>query len=252
MKLPKVKAFFRALAITSVLTMIVPDFASAISMQFSTQSGVKQISHREATFDPEILEELVGLIKDTDFSDQDDLEELADTVKDFGVYTAEENPQLKDFQKASLVRVIDGDTIVVDVYGDKCGNKDHEYSVRLIGVNTPESVASKEYLEKTGKQNTETGKEASEFTSSLLDNYDYVYLETDQQDKDKYGRLLRYVWIENPTDNIDLTEISTDMLNGILLKEGYAEIATYYPNDKYEDYFKEICDDYESDGYDLE
>ena len=56
----------------------------------------------------------------------------------------------------------DGDTFVAK---DETGE---ELTIRLIGVDTPESVASDEYLEKTGKQNTEEGKTASEFTKSIL------------------------------------------------------------------------------------
>lgn len=62
---------------------------------------------------------------------------------------AEENNL--EFIKATVVRVIDGDTIVVDIDGE-------QLKVRLIGIDTPESVASEDYLNKTGKQNTIEGK----------------------------------------------------------------------------------------------
>lgn len=240
MKLPNVKLLFQTIAVTSVLIMVMPKIASSVSMQFSTQNGAKQVSSTVTEVDSSKLIEVSDTIENTDFGNKNEVDELVDKVLALGNETVEQNENLKDFQKASLVRVVDGDTIVVDVYGDKCGKREHEYTVRLIGVDTPESVASDEYLRKTGKQNSEDGKEASRYTSSLLNNYDFVYLESDKQDEDKYGRLLRYVWIENPTNTLDITEISTEMLNGILIKEGYAEVATYYPNDKYEDYFNQI------------
>ena len=118
--------------------------------------------------------------------------------------------------------------------------KDEEYKVRMIGVNTPESVASEEYLEKTGKENTQEGKDASLYLKDLLSEYSDVYLEKDVSETDRYGRLLRYVWLEEPVDKYDITEVTSKMVNGILLKDGIAEVTIYDPDDEYEDIFKEI------------
>ena len=87
-----------------------------------------------------------------------------------------------DLDKAEVVRVVDGDTVVVKIDGS-------DFKLRLIGVDTPESVASKEYLDRTGKENTESGKTASEYTKSLLPEGTIVYLEKDVSDTDRYGRL---------------------------------------------------------------
>ena len=65
--------------------------------------------------------------------------------------------QLDTYQEATLIRVIDGDTIVVNI-------DNIEYTVRLIGIDTPESVAPDVYLEATGKKNTKEGLLASEYT----------------------------------------------------------------------------------------
>mgnify|MGYP002627545407 CR=1 FL=1 len=78
-------------------------------------------------------------------------------------------------QEAKFIRVVDGDTIEVSIDGIN-------YSVRMIGINTPESVASKEYLEKTGKENSAEGKAASEYTKRLLKNQSNVFLQTDKSD----------------------------------------------------------------------
>lgn len=115
-------------------------------------------------------------------------------------------------------RVVDGDTFVIE------GNQ----KVRLIGINTPESVASEEYLEATGKENTSEGKEASNFTKSLIEGQT-VYLEFDAGREDKYGRLLAYVFLEDG-----------EMLQDILLRNGYAELMTIQPNVKYADHFVEV------------
>ena len=153
-----------------------------------------------------------------------------------------------EFVKATVVRVVDGDTIVVNIDGDG------DYKVRLIGVNTPESVASAEYTERTGNENCEEGKIASDFTKDLLSNYDCVYLEEDEASEDRYGRELRYVWLEIPEDKYDIHEVEAKMLNGYLVSQGYAEVATYAPNTEYEDYFVSIAagteDSFSYDDYD--
>ena len=136
-------------------------------------------------------------------------------------------------QEAKFIRVVDGDTIEVPIDGIN-------YSVRMIGINTPESVASKEYLEKTGKENSAEGKAASEYTKRLLKNQSNVFLQTDQSDTDIYGRLLRYVWLEKPDNIHDIHEISSKMVNAILLRDGYAEVSIYEPDTMYEDEFFEI------------
>lgn len=133
------------------------------------------------------------------------------------------------FEEAKLIRVIDGDTIEIEL-----NNK--QYSVRLIGINTPESVAPDSYKTK----NSIEGTEASNTVKDMLSDIETIYLQKDISDTDKYDRLLRYVWIEKPTDENDINEISTKMLNAILVNKGIAEIATYKPDTKYEWAFKEL------------
>lgn len=133
------------------------------------------------------------------------------------------------FEEAKLIRVIDGDTIEVEL-------NNTQYSVRLIGVNTPESVAPDSYKTK----NSIEGTEASNTVKDILSDVKTVYLQKDVSDTDKYDRLLRYVWLEKPNDENDINEISTKMLNAILVNKGIAEIATYKPDTKYEWAFKEL------------
>ena len=141
-------------------------------------------------------------------------------------------PARSDFVQASVVRVVDGDTVVVRLNGN-------DTKIRLIGVNTPESVASQEYLDKTGKENTKEGKAASDWLKAYLKVGTTVYLEYDVQQTDKYGRLLAYIWLTNHVSEFPtVVEVRTEMLNGILLENGYAQIATYPPNVKYVDIFK--------------
>ena len=115
------------------------------------------------------------------------------------------------FEEAKLIRVIDGDTIEVEL-------NNTQYSVRLIGINTPESVAPDNYKTK----NSIEGTEASNTVKDMLSDIETIYLQKDISDTDKYDRLLRYVWLEKPTNENDINEISTKMLNAILVNKGIA------------------------------
>ena len=183
----------------------VPDVVSSIHIDIDTESALSNI------------------IDNTDFKNDYALENMTEEITSYAETFASDNEELSEFQKATLVRVVDGDTIVVNI-------ENGDYKVRLIGIDTPESVASQEYLDRTGKENTQAGKDASAHTKDLLSGYDVVYLQKDTSDTDRYGRLLRYVWLEVPDNDYDLEEISTKMLNGILIRDGYANVATYEPD----------------------
>jgi endonuclease YncB( thermonuclease family) len=194
------------------------------------------------------VKEATAQIDQSDFKDVGDVENLMTDMYETGQKIADENGI--EFVRATLVRVVDGDTLVVSIDGE-------EQKVRLIGVDTPESVASQEYLDRTGKENTEAGKTASEYTKSLLENITDLYLQSDKGDTDRYGRLLRYVWVEKPTDAKNAEEIATKMLNGILVRNGYAELATYPPNTLYKADFEYIYkmshgETYEDGDYDMD
>lgn len=126
------------------------------------------------------------------------------------------------FEKVIVSRHVDGDTVYVKF------DDGREEKVRFIGVDTPETVHPSKPVEYYGQ-------EASDFTKNKLLGKT-VYLEKDVSDRDKYGRLLRYVWLKKP-QNIDELEIENNMFNAILVKEGYAQISTFPPDVKYVDYF---------------
>lgn len=129
--------------------------------------------------------------------------------------TVLETYQTEDIQiegKYLVVEVVDGDTYKISYKGE-------EKKVRLIGVDTPESVHP------DSSKNSNSGKIASNYVKELIENK-YISLEFDVSQTDKYGRLLAYIYLENG-----------EMLNEKLLKEGYAQVATYAPNVKYVDTF---------------
>lgn len=117
-----------------------------------------------------------------------------------------------------VMKVVDGDTIQVSA----TGTLDDVETVRFIGINTPETVDPRKEVECFGH-------EASSKTKSLLTDKN-VFLERDttQADRDKYGRLLRYVILEDKTN-----------VNQYLIQEGYAYEYTYKGTYKYRTVFKE-------------
>lgn len=121
-------------------------------------------------------------------------------------------------EEGLVTRVIDGDTAEIEIEGNF-------YKVRFIGINTPESTTRIEPY----------GKEASDFTKQYLSGKT-VFLEKDISETDRYGRLLRYIWLEPPKEITD-EEIRTKMFNAILVLNGYANAVTYPPDVKYQEYF---------------
>ncbi|MCR5718949.1 MAG: thermonuclease family protein, partial [Lachnospiraceae bacterium] len=116
--------------------------------------------------------------------------------------------------KVKLLRVIDGDTLLVDEDGT-------EKYIRLIGIDTPESVHPDD------SRNTEEGKSASDHTKALLFGIEYVFLEKDVKELDAYGRTLAYVWLSEESGNI------LDMLNIKIIDDGFAVPMPIEPNIKY-------------------
>lgn len=113
-------------------------------------------------------------------------------------------------------RVVDGDTFIVSIDGKP-------EKIRLIGVDTPESVHPDQ------RRNTADGEEVSEYVRGVLENK-RVYLEYDISLTDQYNRVLAYVYLED----------RKTMLNELLLEEGYAVVMTVQPNSRYADNFYEI------------
>lgn len=116
---------------------------------------------------------------------------------------------------ARVSRVIDGDTIELET-GEK---------VRYIGIDTPETKHPKKEVECFGAEASEKNKELVEGK--------YIRLEKDISEKDKFGRLLRYVYVTN----FDITsgEEKEMFINLELVKLGYAYAATFPPDVKYQE-----------------
>lgn len=114
-----------------------------------------------------------------------------------------------------MVRVIDGDTLEVSVKGQNA-------RVRLIGMDSPE----------TNRGALCYGAEATEKVQQLLGlSSGRLMLEKDVSEVDRYGRLLRYVWLPGQGE--------PTMLNLVMVQQGYARAATYPPDTRHQRDFEE-------------
>ncbi len=133
---------------------------------------------------------------------------------------------VKELQKCRFVRVVDGDTIKVK---DEDGR---EVSVRMIGIDAPESRPNKRlefHMRQQGKDREvilELGEKSKGHLKELIGNNEFVYLEYDVQKYDKYDRVLAYVYIPNKNNRFT-------MLNEQMLKDGFAYLLTIPPNVKH-------------------
>jgi micrococcal nuclease len=118
--------------------------------------------------------------------------------------------------EATVTRVLDGDTIHVDLDGT-------ETTIRIIGIDTPE---------KDGPYTEEEcfGREATRYTERALGGRD-VELEFDVERTDRYDRTLAYVWLDG------------GLFDERILREGYAVLLTVPPNVKYVDRLTEAQHD---------
>jgi micrococcal nuclease len=115
---------------------------------------------------------------------------------------------------AEVQRVTDGDTFVATVDGRR-------ERVRVIGVDTPETVAPNRPVEPYGRQ-------ASSFAKRHLTGAT-VRLAGDVEPRDRYGRLLAYMWLADGT-----------FWNALLVAEGYAQQLTIPPNVTYAGLFRRL------------
>jgi len=114
---------------------------------------------------------------------------------------------------AKVVEVIDGDTIKVEIDG-------RIYTVRYIGIDTPELHHPQKPVEYFAREAYEKNKELVEGKT--------VILEKDVSETDRYGRLLRYVYVDGL------------FVNAYLVEQGYARAVTFPPDVKYADLFRRL------------
>ncbi|MFH1640524.1 MAG: thermonuclease family protein [Candidatus Omnitrophota bacterium] len=154
---------------------------------------------------------------------------LADVVVDKELYAAIVKftwPFGKSYNYSDVYvkRVIDGDTIELED-GER---------VRLIGIDTPEiheSYKMERDIRRTGQNKRiimELGRRSYLFTKNLVEGK-RVSLEFDVEKRDRYKRLLAYVYLKDGT-----------FVNAEIVRAGYASLLTFPPNVKYVDLFTKL------------
>ena len=127
-----------------------------------------------------------------------------------------------NFEQVVVESVIDGDTV-------RILKNNALFTLRIIGVDTPEKSLDGQPAEFYADQ-------ATAFTSKLLKGKT-IYLEKDNSETDRYGRLLRYVWLHIPSEITPATVAGTN-LSALLIKNGYGEFIEVGSDDKYAGHFE--------------
>jgi micrococcal nuclease len=117
-------------------------------------------------------------------------------------------------EEALVTDVVDGDTIRVEIDGT-------EYTLRYIGIDTPETVDPRSEVQWMGPE--------ASAANSLLVADRTVHLEKDVSETDQFGRLLRYVWLQ--------TDAGWLLVNLELVRLGFAYSSAYPPDVAYQDLF---------------
>jgi micrococcal nuclease len=129
-----------------------------------------------------------------------------------------------NYEDILVTRAVDGDTLKLE-NGER---------VRLIGIDTPEMHESNKLYRDSQKTNMDIntikalGRKSYLFTRDLVEGK-RVRLEFDLEKRDKYKRLLAYVYLKDAT-----------FVNAEIVKQGYASLMTYPPNVKYADEFLKL------------
>ena len=124
--------------------------------------------------------------------------------------------------RAYVSDVTDGDTLEINY-------RETEYKVRLLCIDTPESV-------KQGVDIQPYALEASELTKKLT-LHKNVRLVFEKGLRDRYGRLLAYIILD-----------SGENINSLLVRNGYARVEFVSPNKRYKEYFQKLQNEAVKDG----
>lgn len=147
-----------------------------------------------------------------------------DTILEDNITDTETEEVATSKESVKIDRVVDGDTIDVEL------SNGHIATVRLLLIDTPESVHPE-------KEEQPFGKESSDFAKKRLKKGQTVTLEIGNPKRDKYERLLAYIWLD---------EVN---FNQLMIEEGFARIAYIYePNTKYLEEFKKAENQAEKNG----
>ena len=123
--------------------------------------------------------------------------------------------------QATVVRVVDGDTVRVRVDGAGTTLPAGEHRVRLLGIDAPEMNVDSGHPECGAVA-------ATAFLTSLLDDA-RVWLQPDREDRDRFDRPLRYVWTRDGT-----------FVNRAIIAAGHGQVVLFEPNDHHWDLLRAV------------
>ena len=140
---------------------------------------------------------------------------------------------------AEVTKVSDGDTITVELDG-------REEKVRLTGIDTPETYATAKLdrdVEASPLNREEMralGKQATAYAEELMEGQE-VYLELDAEARDRYGRMLAYVYTLASNGDWTFENENFEQVNLEMVEAGWADPLSIPPNDKYADLYVEAA-----------
>ncbi|MEK6881792.1 MAG: thermonuclease family protein, partial [Nanoarchaeota archaeon] len=161
---------------------------------------------------PEVLGENGSGVISTNINEEKSDDEISRSARNDNEEAQNNSANSVNNNKFKVSKVVDGDTIEVLV-------GDQKESIRFIGINTPETVDPRRPVECFGK-------EASNENKRLLEGKE-VILEKDITERDKYQRLLRYVYLP-------LSDGTLLFVNDYLVRQGFASVYTYPPDVKFD------------------
>ncbi len=129
------------------------------------------------------------------------------------------SPQSQLQGPVKVLKVVDGDTLDLERIG----------RIRLIGIDAPESTYNRRT---SGAQEIRLGLMAKAFTASLVSGK-FVWLELDAQQRDKYGRVLVYLYLKDPAGDWAHQGKRYRQVNLEIIRAGWADSLTIAPNVRY-------------------
>ncbi len=129
-----------------------------------------------------------------------------------------------------VLRIFDGDTVELP-FGQS------EESVRLIGIDTPETYPKTEPY----------GPEASAFTGALLRGRE-VYAQLGVEERDRHGRVLAYLYLEDPIGDWRSGDVTFRQVNLEIVRAGLADPLTIPPNSQFSEVYKQAAREARAEG----
>ena len=121
----------RKKSVISLLTLVTSLTLTACSFQFSTPKDFPQVPDQVQEISVELGKEISDIVDSTDFTDADQLDQMTTEVVEWAKDYAETEESISEFQKATLMRVVDGDTIVVEIDGEEYKSTKTKFKFRI-------------------------------------------------------------------------------------------------------------------------